>query len=1450
MSGVLELWLVIESAGRSADVAVEVEPDHSIAVLADALAERLGLPVPTSLPLYSYRLSTVIDRSQSVAASGLRFGDRLSLGLPALPAAQRRTGNALATLSVVGGPATGQRFALAAGDHVVGRSTQCDISLDDPTLSRRHVRFTVRESGVAVSDAGSSNGTFIDGTGVVEHTDLPFGTVVEAGHTLLRVDAHRPGTSPSTPGEGGVVRFNRPPRVIPRPAERVFRVDQAPERPQKGRIPMISAIGPLVLGLPMVLLAGSNTMLRTMGIVSMVGSPLLALASYAEDRRSGRGAFAKKQLEYYEALAEVSQQMGAALADEQAERRRRNPDASDLAERALNLRSNLWERRADDADFLQLSAGWADQVSMAQVEIPESGDLQLRAEAEMELDKWSIARNVPVVVELATAGVVGLCGDESTVQGLARLFAVQLATLHSPRDLAIAAAVTADEQAAWAWAPWLPHFRSDSSPIEGRHLMVGDADAAWLFEALGGIVRGRRAEAGNRLSDARKPLPAVVVFISEKLKVPRTAVTHIVEDGPGVGVYVVWLGSRADHLPGECGAVVETVATPPSVNLSLPNRGERLDGAVLDQMSLERAREIALALAPVKDVTAGGVRGQIPRNVPLLELLGLGTPSGPAIVQRWRTAGFGVDAPVGVSAGGPFMLDMRHDGPHALVGGTTGAGKSELLQTFVAALAASHPPNRVTFLLVDYKGGAAFKDAVHLPHTVGFVTDLDGHLVNRALVSLNAELRRREHLLRHHGAKDLLEMERRVPEAAPPSLLLIVDEFASLAKELPDFVDGVVNVAQRGRSLGIHLILATQRPAGSINDNVRANTNLRIALRMNDQADSDDVINAKDAALLPRTLPGRAFARTGQAELTEVQVAYVGGHTISGDAAGQAVEVMDLKLGEAVRSGAPKAIDPDAATDLQALVAAVGDAARIEQIPPQQPPWLAPLPAVLPMEQLPSGAAGTALVGLVDLPAQQAQQPWFWDLEDEGSVLIYGTSGSGKSTLLRTMAVSLAQRNTPAEINLYGLDFATRGLGCLESLPHVGSVVSGDDVERVQRLIVMIEREIARRKDLFAAAGVSLLSEYQRVGTGVPLPRIVVLFDGYGGFTSAFEKIDFGDWIERLPRIVGEGRPLGVHWAITADRRNAVGLTLATTVASKVVFRMADDDDYATLGLDGRVAKAAALKPGRGFVGPTIEVQAAMVGAEPAGDAQVAEVERLGAELRARFGESGVAKVGSLPLVVPRADLPVGDTLTAAVGLGQSQLAPVSFDLFDGNLLVAGPNRSGRSTALGTIALSLQQSTPGARLFLLAPRRSPLLDLDVWERSARGANECDELAAELADMIDDRDDGEDQIVVFVDDGNELADSGADGAVERIIRRGRDVAMSVIGAAESSSALRSYGGWIPEIRKDRRAVLLNPDPDVDGDLVGARLPRRAGGGLPPGRGYLVLDGGVELIQVAS
>ena len=352
----------------------------------------------------------------------------------------------------------------------------------------------------------------------------------------------------------------------------------------------------------------------------------------------------------------------------------------------------------------------------------------------------------------------------------------------------------------------------------------------------------------------------------------------------------LWVTSARHRLPKACGAVVEIDPDHVTARTGFTGSGLTVAPTRWEGMSLADAAAVARDITPIIDIT-GRINddSEIPSAVAFADLYGgphiLDDPS--SILELWQQHEGGATSTTGCASssacrsGAPFVLDVRQDGPHALVAGTTGAGKSEFLQSLVVGLATMHSPERVTFLLVDYKGGAAFKECVALPHTVGMVTDLDRNEVRRALISLNAELHHRELLLQKADAKDLIEMERKGHPDTPPSLLIVVDEFAALAKEVPEFVDGVVDVALRGRSLGLHLVLATQRPAGVITGQIRANTNLRIALRMAADDESADVVGSPVAAAIERRLPGRAVARIGPQELVPFQSAYVGGHTMA-----------------------------------------------------------------------------------------------------------------------------------------------------------------------------------------------------------------------------------------------------------------------------------------------------------------------------------------------------------------------------------------------------------------------------------------------------------------------------------------------------------------------------------------------------------------------------------------
>jgi S-DNA-T family DNA segregation ATPase FtsK/SpoIIIE len=1401
----VELRLIASAGDERHDIRVEAAPDLRTGDLVSAIARELNASGPASL-----HGEPVPDAP--VSELGLRWGDELRFGeeRPLLDAA-------LVSLVVSGGPEAGLVVPLRAGTHVIGR--EGGVPLDDPSLSGRHVILTLAADGSAtVADAGSRNGSVLDGTPLAPAQPVPLepGRLVRAGRSLFGIEPASRASQPEG-GAGGLVQFNRPPRVRRAPQPRVRPFPAPPGDPQRSRLPLGASLIPLALGVGLFLLTRVPTML----FFSLL-SPVMAVTTYAEDRRSGRKGFQTHSRSYRQSLQELASELDGERRAELAARRAAAPSAPELLDRARRHDPLLWERRPGDDDFLELRIGTADLPSLLSANLDAGGNSELRGEAQSLVDWYATAPAVPVTIAAADADTVGIAGPRDRVDSLARWLVAQAAALHSPAELAIGAALGAGAGDEWDWLKWLPHTHSG---LTAGRIGLGPVAARSVIEDVARLVAARRSDGNASLGGAQGRLPHLLLLVDETVA-PERSLAGEVLGARDAGVTVVWLARQRRDLPGQSGIVLQLDDGSARLARIDTRDGSELTDISADGLSPQRARDLAVALAPVRDPGGSGAQ-TVPLQVPLLDLLDVEAADADWVLERWEAAE-GLGATIGATAGEPFAVDLRLDGPHGLVAGTTGAGKSELLQSLLASFAVTHPPSRLSFLLVDYKGGAAFKECVRFPHTVGLVTDLDAHLTRRALASLNAELQRRERILRAADAKDLADLERRSPEDAPPNLLIVIDEFATLAKEVPDFVEGIVDVAQRGRSLGVHLLLATQRPGGVVSENIRANTNLRISLRVNEAAESSDVIGTPDAARISRDRPGRAFARTGHSDLSELQTAYVGGATVHASPE-RPVVVRPFRLGEDAM--VVESSSEDAHTDLSLLVGAAQAAAERLGLERQRSPWLEPLTASLALDDVVHEDGEPVTIGTIDEPQRQRQRPLSIDLEQEGSLLVYGTSGAGKTTLLRTLALALARDASPAELHLYGLDFATRGLTPLGTLPHVGAVVGGDDQERVERLFGLLRSTLERRKALFAQAGVFSLADYRALDGVDALPRIVVLLDGYAGFASSFERVNLGELVDALPRLVADGRPLGVHFAITADRRGAVPNSLSGIIPTKLVLRMADEDEFAALGIEPRAVRGAHLPPGRGFLQGGIEFQVA--------------TEAVTGALAERYPHAQVPGIEPLPATVERASLPKArEPWHAVLGIADSELDPARIDLSERHFLVVGPYRSGRSTTLRTIVESLRDSTPGLELHLFAPRRSPLLELDAWTTVATGEG-CDDAAAELASKLT----GDRPTVIVIDDGEELAESIGAPAFETLVRRGRDLPVRVLATAERQAAQRAFSGWLRELRKDEHGLLLDPDPDVDGDLLGTRLPRRSNPVFPPGRGYLVERGTIELVQVA-
>ena len=1444
--------------GDPRDLLVEAGSATASRDVVASLGQAIGLESSgdASITAFSPRLGRLLSHDEPFAEA-VQHGDRLILaaggGMPPAVSAQD-DGASPWELVVGGGLHSAQRLPLRHGEHMLGRDPSCAIVLEDPSLSRVHARIHVDSAAVKVLDAGSRNGTRVESASVAagEERLLTDGELIRVGRTLLKVVRAAPKGQTAPRPRRGFIEFNRPMRAVRRFEPYAGRFAIPPDEPARhGRMGLLSSLPFAFIGIALWLMTGSPTML-----LFVAATPLMVLLFFVEERWGGRRGRARRTRTFRRKLAELKVELNAARDAEVRERRRAAPSPDELEARARGRLETLWERRRDDDDFLLLRIGSADQAAHGTVEFDGTGSEPLRAEAERLLAAYATVPTVPVTVPVAEIGTLGICGPPDRVGALARNLILQASTLHSPRDLVISGALEADDVDDWTWLKWLPHVASATTPL-ASHLGAGRIEARSVVEDVLRVRNERRAEMEQMVSAANVLWhPLVLLVVDERAAPERPLVADLLADAARYGIAVLWLGRDRRTLPGECAAVVELDDRAGKLT---HQDGQTVEDVLVDGVDTGVAEDWALALAPLRDVTAAPAGGGIPDRIGLAELLGVEDLSADWVENRWRRPPPQLAAAVGSTADGPFALDLRDHGPHALVAGITGAGKSELLQTLIASLAASYPPTRLQFLLIDYKGGLAFKECVDLPHAT-LVTDLDEHLTQRALSSLRAEQRGREALLREADAKDLPELERRDPRRAPPNLVIVIDEFAGLAEELPEFIEGVVDVARRGRALGVHLILATQRPGGVVSQQIRANTNLRIALRVNEPGESADVIGVADAARIPRSRPGRAYALTGHGdrELTEFQAAYSGEVSATADGPREPL-IRDFGFGDDGNRTAPAVrVTSRTSTDLQTLVRACREAAASLGLRSPPPPWLPPLEPIVPLAGLGEPAveaadpAAVAVLGLLDESEVQRQRPFVFDLETDGSMLVFGASGSGKTTLLRTLAVSLAERSSPDELHVYGLDFATRALTSLETLlPHCGNVVGADDEERVERLLAQLWATLERRKVLLAERGVFTLAELRSAGDR-SVPRILVLLDGYGGFSDAFFGVRGGELIDVFARLVADGRPLGLHFAITSDRRGAVPNSLAAIIATKVVLRMAEEDEFVALGVSPKTARAAKLPPGRGFVAGH-EVQCAIVGDDPTAEGQLEALAEIAADLRSRYGTSEAPEIRLLPAQVAAHEMPAPDKpLEVPVGIGGTNLQPVALDLAQRHFLVVGPYRSGRTSALRVIAESLRSTAPSLELHLLAPRRSALSELELWTSVAVGVEECEAGIERLSELLlTGRPRVADEpAVVVLDDGEELVDSLGAPTLAGIVRRGRDAGVRVVAAAERQVVMSSFSPWLVELRKEKYGLLLEPDLTVDGDILGVQLPRRTNPVFPPGRGFLVDRGTFELVQVAK
>lgn len=1448
------------AAPLGADILVEVDPGAAVSRLAAALDPLIRTSLPEAgVGPRLFLGDRELKSDKSISEAGLFDGAVVSVGKPAPVFSAEPP--AVLEIRVVSGPEAGMVHRLDPGEYTIGDTAGARVPVADcgVTLGVRVAMDATVAIVDIVSDAKIPPVTIEEETPAAQSPWRP-GEQLAVGDTLLEAHPTRyPDAAVVTSEDGTGLDYNRPPRLHPAPMRSTFRLPQPPEPPDK---PIVQLL--VMITLPLIMALGSAMVLgRARYLLLGLLSPVSVLVTQAMQRRTGKQRYQRQLREYEQTVERVTADARAALYAHQRSLRDACPDPATALLLATGPRARLWERRRSDEDFTLLRVGTG--------RIPSPVVLTDPTEDEHRKDVTWDFRDVPITVSLRDNGVVGIAGSGELTDRLDRWLVGQLALLHSPAELELyLLSMNRGQEEQWAWTRWLPHLRSTNPEVSlGRLGLDADTCARRVAELL--ALLGART--GGRSGAARPETETDIVVVLDGARQLRAlpGVIQLLRDGPAAGIHVLCFDTEERLLPEECQAVV-TISG--GEMRFARTKNDSVDEIRIDAPPRDWADRAGRALAPVRDTSTGDEGGAVPRSARLLDVLGLEPPDGDLIAAHWAANGRSTIAAIGDGIDGAFSVDIRKDGPHALIAGTTGSGKSELLQTLVASLAAVNRPEAMSFVLVDYKGGSAFKDCVSLPHTVGMVTDLDAHLVTRALTSLGAELHRREHMLAAAGAKDIEDytaMFDRGDDLAPmPRLLLVIDEFASLARELPEFVNGLVNIAQRGRSLGIHLVLATQRPAGVITNDIRANTNLRIALRMTDPGESRDVIDSQEAAQISLDTPGRGYARLGHASLLPFQSGRVGGQRVTAtiDAQDPAPHILRwddfARPAPADNSGDDDSGDVDV-TDLTVLVSAIQEATSRVGAHLQPSPWLEALPerATLahvnqqtPMRRPEPGTLQPVPVGIMDLPEQQAQRQFTLDLATVGNLHIVGSGRSGRSEALRTIAGALAVGHQVCDLHMYAIDCGNGTLLPMSELPHCGAVATRTQEDRVVRLVGLLTEELDQRQRTLADRGCADLAELRERAPAAERPaHIVVFLDRWDVFDQTFAEYNHGALIEDLVTLQRDGAGVGMHVIATGDK-TLTRSKVAQTTEHRLALRFNDRNDYSPAGLRARDLPDE-IPNGRAFrTGAAAEIQLALLADDPSGAAQAAELSRIGGFTTTEFADTPgprPLRVDVLPDRLGYTDADgyrAADTrrpLWAMVGVGGNQLTAYGADLADTpTFLVGGPPRSGRSSLLRTMSQSLLDA--GTELMLITPRTSALAEL----RDQPGVRVVlDDADPSLRDFISgvQQLDGDTSAIV-VDDAELLLSSDIGKEFTRIARGMVGEGFAIIAAGNTEALQGGFNSWHVQLKRNRIGALLSPQTSSDGEILGLRLPK----GVPAkrvvlGTAHLHLgDGQVTQVRV--
>ncbi|WP_158861880.1 type VII secretion protein EssC [Leifsonia sp. AG29] len=1120
-----------------------------------------------------------------------------------------------------------------------------------------------------------------------------FGSPLEFGHARLLTQPPVIEFPPDFPD------YRRSPRMNleVEPDEFTLRGPGDPAAKPKNRV-MRMVAPPLA----MIAATGATTMIMGTNPVMLIGMGLASVltasftvAQYLTDAREHRARAARADDAYVQYLVQTVAAASRAADSERRVLQYQQPSPQQLAALVERYDRRIYERQRYNKDFLTVSLGLSDRPSAVHVS-SDVNEMDARTQARDVVEVAAAFREqheVPTPIGLADQ-TLGLVGPPDAVAECVQSLLFQAAFFHSYRDVNFVSLLARGSYAT-TWNRWrlLPHFTLQELNLRG--LIHTERHRDVVLNSFYQLLQKRRHQ--WREAGAQKPqfAPHYVFTIAEDRLLAGHGINELLaEDMSHLGVTVIWCSEDAKLLPETVTALIQA-----------PNqvRGELVtdDGVYVATpftpyvlpTDLERSLR---RLSNLNHVEVE--KNAVPESLSLLEQYGVRTVEELAIADRWRRAepNKSIASLIGWRGKGDRVhwdLHERAHGPHALVGGTTGSGKSEFLTTYLIGLAIEFSPEDIGMLIIDWKGGGIANTLDRLPHFMGAITNLDGAGTARALASIKAELNKRQREFAVYGVNSInaymtLYKQRHDPKPGVtyptkplPHLILVSDEFAELKANVPEFLDELTSVARIGRSLGVHLILATQKPSGVVNDQIEANSTSKIALKMASEQDSNELLKTTDAAHI--TNPGRGYLKVGHNAVYELfQSGYAG---VPYDPDAVVNERVDERIYTINEVGQYELFhDPDEeveqgrdTSDLPSQLDAVIDVivrafAADGTLTTPDKPWLPNLPVRIPVPESRPGSGVAVPLGMLDIPSRQTQEEHRFDLSRHGHTAVFGSPGSGKSTVLQTLVVSLATVCTPERLHINLIDFGNNGLLPVRELPHVTDIVTLEEAEKLGKMLGVIADLIAARKQLFREAGVTNLEQY-RAKTGSDLPIVLTVLDGYDNLTVNDRRKDAIDSL--LVQVLREGAASGVFLVFSASRVGAVRATMLSNISTKLCLYLNDESDLSQLM--GRERLLQADIPGRGQLladGPTA-IQFYLPAPGEDGSETLAALERQVTALNTGWTGARPSRIPMVPSELSTDALEGAASWPNALsfGLNKSSASPEVFELFRGDTLAIFP---------------------------------------------------------------------------------------------------------------------------------------------------------------------------------